>query len=716
MGFGSSTIFGAGASSGSGIAAMRRRRSRGTQQHDQDREHRGADQDGAADQTRHVTRDERRGAGRDPLVIAERGRPDHTGGARHQGDQLAGDQAEPGAPALIPHQLRVVGHLRECRCDARAEHEVGEVWCIGGGVDPDRGEAHRLLGDQDRCRPQVGELHRGFRIIASQVRLGEHPRPVDRTRLGGVVELHAPPRDRHAEQVVEARDETLRVGGVAGDLARHRALRREAPAAREAALRQRRWRLRRGCGRPATSGRRVARPNTVRCAGLEAGCGTRCFPARSRPRPGRRALRRPPRRWPGRDRSIQPSAIGSRRPSRTARTPSAPGPDRCPARRRAPRWRPGRPVSRTAAVTIVPAGVCTRAFASRFAITWCRRGPSPLTMTGSSGSSSRHSWSGPAALRVSHGIHQQPGDRSTSVPSSSRPSSRRASSRRSSTRAVIRTDSDSTRPRAWATSFGQLVPATAGQLGVAADGGERRAELVARVGDEGADLVLARLPGRQSGCDVLEHAVERDTHPAHLGARVGVVGRDPLGERDLAPIQRELGDPGRGRRQHDRAAAARAGRPPFRRPRRRRRRRARSPPMSRASRSTVSFTSRSGRPVTSTWPSGIGLLMTRNSPSDPSVTVCGAPSSGSPTRPCTSSDGELDRSAGLVQDPGTDQDAVPDERHERALGLAGLLQDRPDPGWLPAGVDAEPDLGPSVRIGELVVEALRRGSRGARPR
>jgi hypothetical protein len=51
----------------------------------------------------------------------------------------------------------------------------------------------------------------------------------------------------------------------------------------------------------------------------------------------------------------------------------------------------------TASVTVVPVGVCTRAFVSRLATTWCNRNPSPITTTGSSGSSSRHSWSRPAA-------------------------------------------------------------------------------------------------------------------------------------------------------------------------------------------------------------------------------------------------------------------------------------------------------------------------------
>jgi hypothetical protein len=45
---------------------------------------------------------------------------------------------------------------------------------------------------------------------------------------------------------------------------------------------------------------------------------------------------------------------------------------------------------------------------------------------------------------------------------------------------------------------------------------------------------------------VAEHPVERETDLADLGPGIGV--RDPLGQRDLAAGQGQLGDPGRGRR------------------------------------------------------------------------------------------------------------------------------------------------------------------------
>jgi hypothetical protein len=68
------------------------------------------------------------------------------------------------------------------------------------------------------------------------------------------------------------------------------------------------------------------------------------------------------------------------------------------------------------------------------------------------------------------------------------------------------------------------------QLGEAPDGGERRAQLVAGVGDEAPHLLLraaggrlGRLAGAERGLDLLQHAVERQAQPPHLRARVVVV-------------------------------------------------------------------------------------------------------------------------------------------------------------------------------------------------
>jgi len=82
------------------------------------------------------------------------------------------------------------------------------------------------------------------------------------------------------------------------------------------------------------------------------------------------------------------------------------------------------------------------------------------------------------------------------------------------------------------------------ELGVAADGGEGRAQLVAGIGGEPAQPGLTGRPAAQRGLDVAEHPVERHTDLADLGPGIRV--RDPFGQRDLAAGQGQLGDPGSG--------------------------------------------------------------------------------------------------------------------------------------------------------------------------
>ena len=84
------------------------------------------------------------------------------------------------------------------------------------------------------------------------------------------------------------------------------------------------------------------------------------------------------------------------------------------------------------------------------------------------------------------------------------------------------------------------LAAALGELGVAADGGQRVAQLVRRVGHELPDLRLARLPGGQRLLDVVEHVVEREPDPADLGIGMGVGRRHPDGEGDLTAVQRQL--------------------------------------------------------------------------------------------------------------------------------------------------------------------------------
>ena len=66
------------------------------------------------------------------------------------------------------------------------------------------------------------------------------------------------------------------------------------------------------------------------------------------------------------------------------------------------------------------------------------------------------------------------------------------------------------------------------QLGVAPDGGERRAQLVAGVGDEAAQPVLGGAPLGEGGLDLGQHGVEGEAEAADLG--VGLGRFDPAGE------------------------------------------------------------------------------------------------------------------------------------------------------------------------------------------
>ena len=86
--------------------------------------------------------------------------------------------------------------------------------------------------------------------------------------------------------------------------------------------------------------------------------------------------------------------------------------------------------------------------------------------------------------------------------------------------------------------------AAQGELGVAADPGERGAQLVAGVRGEMPQPVLARLAAGQRPLHVPEHPVERGCELPDLGARVGV--RHPVRQLDLAAGQRQLGDRRRG--------------------------------------------------------------------------------------------------------------------------------------------------------------------------
>ena len=96
---------------------------------------------------------------------------------------------------------------------------------------------------------------------------------------------------------------------------------------------------------------------------------------------------------------------------------------------------------------------------------------------------------------------------------------------------------------------GSLVRAALEQLGVGADGGERRAQLVRGVGDEAPQAPVG-------GLDPVEHRVQGEPEAADLGARLGpldpvreVTGRDLVGR----PADRAPADAGRGARSRGRA-------------------------------------------------------------------------------------------------------------------------------------------------------------------
>ena len=95
---------------------------------------------------------------------------------------------------------------------------------------------------------------------------------------------------------------------------------------------------------------------------------------------------------------------------------------------------------------------------------------------------------------------------------------------------------------------GPLAGAAVEQLGVGAHGGERRAQLVRRIGDEAAQPVLRRGALVERLLDLAEHRVERAAEPAHLGARIVVldalreVAAGDRGSRVLDPPERPQAD------------------------------------------------------------------------------------------------------------------------------------------------------------------------------
>ena len=206
---------------------------------------------------------------------------------------------------------------------------------------------------------------------------------------------------------------------------------------------------------------------------------------------------------------------------------------------------PGLAPAATATVTVVPGGVCLAALLSRLASTWCSRCSSPSTWTGSSGELEQPAVAGAGRPGVAGGVDGQPGEvhrllgqRAARV----QLGEQQQLVHQHAHPGRLRLDPDS----ACAMSAGTGPGVPAGQFRVAADGGQRGAQLVAGVSGEPAQPGLAGRAAGQRGLDVPQHPVERGADLADLGARIGV--RDPLGQRDLAAGQRQLGDPGGGGR------------------------------------------------------------------------------------------------------------------------------------------------------------------------
>ena len=141
---------------------------------------------------------------------------------------------------------------------------------------------------------------------------------------------------------------------------------------------------------------------------------------------------------------------------------------------------------------MVPAGVCLRALASRLVTTWWIRCSSPTTSTEDSGSDSRQLVVGRQHAGIGDGLDEEAGQ----VDGLAR--QRAAGVEAGQQQQVL---DQRGHPARLLLDLGQrgvgggpVVGPAAGQLGVASDRGERRAQLVGGVGDELPDLLLAAVP------------------------------------------------------------------------------------------------------------------------------------------------------------------------------------------------------------------------------
>ena len=249
-------------------------------------------------------------------------------------------------------------------------------------------------------------------------------------------------------------------------------------------------------------------------------------------------------------------------------------------------------------------------------------------LTGSSGRSSCHRWSGPTT-RASATASSSSRVRSTSA--RARAAGPRRGGRAAAGPRPGRT-SGPPRPRPWPgprTSGAGSAGGTTGQLGVAVDGGQRRPQLVGGVGDELPHLLLAAVPGRRAACSTCASIVfsAEPTWPTSVslvGELVGHPDRRCRSRRWTAAARSP-----RARWPRPRAAAAAGGGPGSdrRRPRPARRRPARAAATTISRLRIVAWMSEVGRPTTQRSPAR-RCRPSRGSPRRGRSTLCASPSGG----------------------------------------------------------------------------------------
>ena len=217
---------------------------------------------------------------------------------------------------------------------------------------------------------------------------------------------------------------------------------------------------------------------------------------------------------------------------------------RGPGPRRAPAARPSPPARVTSTRTGVPGGVWVEGVAHQVvgdlaqAVAVARRPPPGRWPPARSAGRAR-----PPGRRRPR--RRPPGAGRPVRRSRGRPWSSRASRSRSSTRPPIRAASCSMRASARSPALLVGEGALAQELGVAADRGERRAQLVGGVGHELAQPGLGRRLLVEGRLDLGQHGVEGGAEPADLGALV--LAADPAGEvpEAMAPAVSVMSSSGR---------------------------------------------------------------------------------------------------------------------------------------------------------------------------